>query len=65
MQVAIPFTDDPDTIQALLATITRVRNNVNLGNTYVGEIEEIVRIARTLQHQGTPSEDDEAVALIT
>ena len=49
-QAAIPFTDDPATKQALLAAITRVQNNVNHGNTYVGEIEEIVHIARALRH---------------
>ena len=53
-QAAIPFTDDPSTNQALLATITRVRNNVDHGNTYINEIEEIVRIARALRHRGTP-----------
>ena len=41
-QAAIPFTNDPATNQALLAAITRVRNNVNCGDMYVGEIEEIV-----------------------
>ena len=63
-QVAIPFTDDPTTNQALLAAITRVCNSVNHGNTYVGEIEEIVPIARALQYRGMPSEDDEAAALV-
>ena len=48
-QAAIPFTDDPATNQALLAAITRVRNNVNHGDTYRGEIEEIVRIAWALR----------------
>ena len=59
-QAAIPITDDPSTNQAILATITRVRNTVHRGNAYVSQIEEIVRIARALRHQGTPSEDDEA-----
>ena len=63
-QVAIPFMDDTATNQILLAAITRVRNNVDRGDTYVGEIEEIVRIARALRHRGTPSEDDKAVALV-
>ena len=56
-QAAIPFTDNAATNQALLAAITRVCNNIDRGDTYVGEIEEIVRIARALRHQGTPSED--------
>ena len=49
-QAAIPFTDDAATNQALLAAITRVHNNVNHGNTYIGEIEEIIQIARALRH---------------
>ena len=48
MQAAIPFTDDASNNQALLAAITRVHNNVDCGNTYIGEIKEIVRIARAL-----------------
>ena len=63
-QAAIPFTDDANTNQALLTAITRVCNNVDRGNTYVREIEEIVRIAHALRHQGTPSEDDKAAALV-
>ena len=63
-QAAIPFTDNADTNQALLAAITQVHNNVNRGDTYIGEIEEIIQIAHTLRHQGSPSEDNEAVALI-
>ena len=63
-QAAILFTDDPATNQALLAAITRVRNNVDHGDTYIGEIEAIVWITRTLRHQETPSEDNEAAALI-
>ena len=63
-QAAIPFTDDAVTNQALLATITRVHNNVDRGNTYIGEIKEIVQITHALRHQGTPSEDDEAAALV-
>ena len=47
---SIPFTDDVATNQALLAAITRVRNNVNRGDTYVEQIEEIIRIGRTLRH---------------
>ena len=61
---SIPFTDDVATNQALLAAITRVRNNVNRGNTYVEQIEEIVRIGHTLRHRGSPSEDEEAAALV-
>ena len=60
----IQFTDDVATNQAILAAITRVRNTVDHGDTYVAQIEEIVRIGRALQHQGTPSEDEEAAALI-
>ena len=63
-QAAIPITDDPATNQAILAAITRVHNTVHRGNAYVNQIEEIIRIARTLRHQGTPSEDDEAAALV-
>ena len=61
---SIPFTDDVATNQALLAAITRVRNNVDRGDTYVAQIEEIVRIGRALRHRGTPSEDEEAAALV-
>ena len=63
-QAAIPITDDPTTNQAILAAITRVRNTVHHGDTYVGQIEEIVRIAHALRHRGSPSEDDEAAALV-
>ena len=61
---SIPFTDDVATNQALLTAITRVRNNIDRGDTYVKQIEEIVRIGRTLRHSGLPSEDDEAAALV-
>ena len=61
---SIPFTDDVTTNQALLATITRVRNNVDHSDAYVEQIEEIVRIGRALRHRGSPSEDDEAAALV-
>ena len=63
-QAAVPITDDPATNQAILAAITRVHNTVHRGDTYVSQIEEIVRIARALRHRGTPSEDDEAAALV-
>ena len=39
-------------------------NNINRGETYVGEIEEIVQIAHALRRQGTPSKDDKAAALV-
>ena len=41
-QHSIPFTDNVSTNQALLAAITRVRNNVNRSDMYVEQIEEIV-----------------------
>ena len=63
-QVSIPFTEDPTTNQAIVSTITRVCNNVKCGDEYVGQIEEIIRITRTLRHRGTPSEDDEVAALV-
>ena len=59
---SIQFTDDIATNQAILAAITRVRNTIDHGDTYVAQIEEIVRIGRALQHRGTPSEDEEAAA---
>ena len=63
-QAAIPLADDATTNQAILATITRVHNTIHHGDMYVSQIEEIIRIACTLRHRGTPSEDDEAAALI-
>ena len=39
---SIPFTDDVATNQALLAAITRVCNNIDCGDMYVEQIEEIV-----------------------
>ena len=48
MQAAVPFTDDSTTNQAIVSAITRVRNNIDHGNTYIGQIEEIVRIAHAL-----------------
>ena len=50
-QVAIPLADDPTTNQAILAAITHVRNTVHHGDTYVSQIEEIIRIARALRHR--------------
>ena len=41
-QATIPFMDNAATNQALLTAITRVRNNIDHGDTYVREIEEIV-----------------------
>ena len=41
-QAAIPFSEDVGTNQAILAAITRVRNTVDRGDTYVAGIEEIV-----------------------
>ena len=49
-QAAIPLTDDPATNQAILAAITRVHNTVHHGDTYVSQIEEIIRITHTLRH---------------
>ena len=63
-QAAIPLSDDSTTNQAILAAITQVRNTVHHGDTYVSQIEEIIRIARALRHRGMPSEDDKAAALI-
>ena len=63
-QAAIPITDNPATNQAILTAITRVRNTVHRGDTYVSQIEEIVHIARTLRYRGTPSKDDEAAVLV-
>ena len=61
---SIQFTNDISTNQAILAAITRVRNTVDHGDTYVEQIEEIIQIGRALQHHGSPSEDEEAAALI-
>ena len=63
-QAAIPFSEDVVTNQAILATITRVHNTVDRGDTYIAGIEEIIQIACALRHRGSPSKDDEAVALI-
>ena len=64
IQAAIPLTDDATTNQAILTAITRVRNTVHHCETYVSQIEEVIRIACALRHRGMPSEDDEAVALV-
>ena len=42
MQQAVPFTDDLATNHAIVSAITRVHNNVDCGNTYIRQIEEIV-----------------------
>ena len=47
-QAAIPLANDAATNEAILAAITRVCNTVHHGETYVSQIEEIVRIARAL-----------------
>ena len=60
----IPFTDDVAANTTIVQAITRVRNNIDCGDSYVTQIEEVIRIARALQHRGTPSEDDKAAALI-
>ena len=49
-QAAIPLANDPHTNQAILDTITRVCNTVHHGDTYVSQIEEVIRIARALRH---------------
>ena len=49
-QAAIPLANNAATNQALLATITRVRNNVDHGDAYIGEVEEIIHITRALRH---------------
>ena len=64
MCVAVPFTDDIGTNQAIIAAITRVHNTVDHDESYIGNIEEIIRIACTLCHCGLPSEDDKAAALV-
>ena len=61
---SIPFTDDSTTNHALLAAITQVCNNVDRGDTYVKQIEEIVWIGRALRDRGSPSEDGEAAVLV-
>ena len=61
---SIQFTDNVATNQAILAAITRVQNTVDHGDTYITQIEEIVRIGRALQHRGIPSEDEEAATLV-
>ena len=63
-QHSIQFTNNVSTNQAILTAITRVRNTVDHGDTYVEQIEEIVQIGRALQHHGSPSEDKEAAVLI-
>ena len=48
VQAAIPFTDNPATHRAIVSAITRVSNNIDRGDAYIGQIEEIVRIAHAL-----------------
>ena len=49
MQAVVPFTDNIAANQAIVSTITRVCNNINCGDVYVGQIVEIVRIAHALR----------------
>ena len=49
-QMSAPFSNDDAVNRALVSALTRVRNNVNHGNTYQLEIEEIIRIGRALQY---------------
>ena len=63
-QAAIPLANNPATNQAILAAITQVRNTVHHDDTYVSQIEEVIHITHALRHQGTPSEDDKAAALV-
>ena len=63
-QMSIPFSNNDGVNQALVSALTRVRNNVDRGNTYQLEIEEIIRIGRALQYRRTPNNDEEAVLLV-
>ena len=63
-QMSVPFSSDDSVNRALISALTRVRNNVDRGNTYQLEIEEIVRIGRALQFHGTPNDDEEAALLV-
>ena len=60
----IPFTNDTAANTTIVQAITRVCNNINCGDLYVVQIEEVIQIARALRNQGTPSEDDKAAVLI-
>ena len=63
-QMSVPFSNDNAVNRALVSALTRVRNNVDRGNTYQLEIEEIVRIGQALQYCGTPNDDEEAALLV-
>ena len=63
-QASIPFTNDPAANHTIVSAITRVHNNVECGDEYIGQIEEIVRITCALRYRGTPSKDDEVAALV-
>ena len=63
-QMSILFSSDNSVNRALVSALTRVRNNVDHGNMYQLEIEEIVRIGRALQFRGTPNDDEEAALLV-
>ena len=60
----IPFIDDSATNSTIVQAITRVHNNIDQGDEYITQIEEVIRIACTLRHRGLPSKDDEAAALV-
>ena len=62
--MSVPFSSNDAVNRALVSSLTRVRNNVDRGNMYQLEIEEIVRIGRALQFQGTPNDDKEAALLV-
>ena len=64
MRQSIPFTDNVDANRAIIATITQVRNTVDHGEEYIGNIKEIIRIACALHYHGMPSKDDKAAALV-
>ena len=48
----------------LLSLPTRVQNTIHHNEEYIANIEEVIRIAQVLRHQGMPSEDDKAAALV-
>ena len=49
-QMSVPFSNNNAVNRALVSALTRVRNNVDHGNMYQLEIEEIIRIGRALQY---------------
>ena len=63
-QMSIPFSNDDAVNRALAPALTRVQNNVDNGNMYQLEIEEIIRIGQALQYRGTPNDDEEATLLV-